>query len=177
MAVSYEVYLQADRLPDAAWLESAIRGMEPSFAFADGYDFDTHSGWCPCRLGTIDCGFEWALEPARDLSADLASAGFDRVAQLSFRSADADAICTVLVAANVAVIAGGTVITPDDERVTADDALAWASAQVRKLKKAPKSRRPNKVRDKRAPDDLLQDWLKRACRGRGRGRRRRALDA
>jgi hypothetical protein len=27
MAVSYEVYLQADRLPDAAWLESTIRGV------------------------------------------------------------------------------------------------------------------------------------------------------
>jgi hypothetical protein len=159
MAVSYEVYLQAERMPDAGWVESATRGMEPSFAFAGAYDLVTDSGWCPCRLGATDCGFEWALEPAHDVPADIAAAGFDRVAQLSFRSSDADAICAVLVAANLAMIAGGTIVTPDEERVPADDVLAWASAQVRHLKKGPKGRRRNKVRDKRAPAELLRDWL------------------
>jgi hypothetical protein len=100
-----------------------------------------------------------ALESARDVPSALATAGFDSVAQLSFRSSDADAICALLVAANLAVIAGGTIITPDDERVTADDALAWASAQVRQLKKGAKGSRRKKVRDKCPAADLLRDWL------------------
>lgn len=118
----------------------------------------------PCRLGKVDCGFEWELEPlqpAREVSGDLAAAGFDHVAQLSFRSSDADAICAVLVAANLAMIAGGTIVTPDDERVLADDALTWASAQIRQLKKGPKAStsRRKKAQDKRTPVDLLRDRL------------------
>jgi hypothetical protein len=60
MAVSYEVYVEAGRLPDTNWLASAIRGMEPSFAFTVPFDFITDSGWCPCRLGANECGFEWS---------------------------------------------------------------------------------------------------------------------
>jgi hypothetical protein len=163
MAVSYEVILDAERMPDTKWLESAIQGMERSFAFAGDYDFTSDSGWCPCRLGKVDCGFEWSLEPQ---SAD---GEFTHVAQLSFRSADADAMCVFLVAAHLAMIAGGMVITPDDERVGPDDALEWASAQLRRLKpskktsktsKPPNARgRASKTKVMRTPFELLQDWL------------------
>lgn len=67
----------------------------------------------------------------------------------------ADGVCAVRVAANLAVIAGGMIVTPDNERVTADDALAWATALVRQLDKGPRPTRRKKMRDKRPPAEPL----------------------
>lgn len=156
MSVSYAVYLKKRALPDAEWLASAVRAMAPTFALAQAFDFAADSGWCPCRLDGADCGFEWELDAEPDVPADLAAQRFDAAALVSFRSAGADAICAVLVAANVASIAGGVVETPDGERIDPDAALAWASDVVRKLKKGTKKRTKPKAA---SPEDILQRWL------------------
>ncbi|HJU39571.1 MAG TPA: hypothetical protein VJ724_08355 [Tahibacter sp.] len=156
MSVSYRVYLKQRALPDAGWLGSAVRAMAPKFEFAGAYDFTADTGWCPCRLDGADCGFEWELDAEPDVPADLAARRFDAAADIGFRSGDADAVCAVLVAANVAQIADGVIVTPDDERIDADAALAWASDVVRQLKKGTKKRAKPKAA---SPAEILERWL------------------
>ena len=156
MSVSYQVYLQQRALPDADWLVSAVRAMAPTFELVEPYDFATESGWCPCRLDGTDCGFEWELDAEPDVPPDLAAQRFDAAASLAFRSSDADAICAALVAANLASITGGVLVTPDDERIDPDAALAWVSDIVRKSKKDIRKRAKPKAA---SPDEIVQRWL------------------
>lgn len=89
--------------------------MEPSFAFAGPFDFLTDSGWCPCRLGTNDCGFEWSLASTVESARDVPSDGRRCVG-----------------------LGGGSGPAAEE---------------------GAKGSRRKKVRDKRAPADLLRDWL------------------
>ncbi|ANB16228.1 hypothetical protein [Dokdonella koreensis] len=156
MSASYVVYLPLRALPDDAWLASSIRGMEPTFAFAEPYDFATETGWCPCRLSDAGCGFQWELDDAAAVPAELASRRFDGVAALSFGASGADAMCAVLVAANIALIAGGVVQTPEGERIEAEAALPWASERIRTMRGRKKPRAKPKPS---SPDALLAVWL------------------
>jgi hypothetical protein len=156
MSVSCQVYLQQRALPDADWLVSAVRAMAPSFELAEPYDFAADSGWCPCRLDGADCGFEWELDAEPDVPADLVAQRYDAAATLAFRSSDADAVCATLVAANLASITGGVVVTPEDARIDPEAALKWASDVVKKIKKGKKSRAKAVPA---SPDELVARWL------------------
>ena len=107
MSNGIAVYLRAQDLPDGEWLGRLVASMEPAFAFAEGFDPENDDGWVPCRIGETECGFEWEFGEIESLPAELEGRRFDRVAGLHWRSDANDAICAVLVAANLAHVAHG----------------------------------------------------------------------
>ncbi|OJH33809.1 hypothetical protein [Cystobacter ferrugineus] len=163
MSTSIAVYLQASLLPDAGWLAKMVRAMEPKFAFAEAFDPQSDEGWVPCRIGEQECGFEWELEQVEALPQALAGQRFDHVATAGYRSSATDGICAALVAANIAVICGGVLEAPDGTLVDPDDALEWATDQVRALKKGGKTGKSRKPAGKPDPARLLEAGLAALC--------------
>ena len=145
---------------DVGWLTAGVRAMEPKFAFEQEFDPQDDSGWCPCKLGGQDCGFECELlEPPESVPTMLAAQCFDLIALLSHRSGHADAVCAVLVAANLAQQSGGVLEAPDGALVDADDALEWASDMLRALKKGGKARKTAPAKKQAEPRQLINAWL------------------
>lgn len=157
MSTSHAIYLDARRLPDAQWLAASASALEPTFAFAASYDFSGDSGWCPCRLGGVECGFEWELQSVEDLPIELLPRRFSHIASVAFRSSDVDAICAILIAANLAAITGGVLATADGLYVDPDGALPWASAQIRAIRKRRKPR--SKPKSAASAEETLAVWL------------------
>lgn len=158
MSNGIAVYLRAQDLPDGEWLGRLVASMEPTFAFAEGFDPENDDGWVPCRIGETECGFEWEFGEIESLPAELEGRRFDRVAGLHWRSDANDAICAVLVAANLAHVAHGVVVALDGRFVEGGAAKKWATQGLRELKKKGRVTR-SKAKPRPGPRPLLDGWL------------------
>lgn len=138
-------------MPDSDWLAASVAAMSPGFCFLEPYDFTADTGWCPCRVGGEECGFEWEL--------DQPEQGAQAQARLHYRSSNADATSAILVSANIAALSGGTLTAPDGLVIGPDDALKWASTVLRKLKSTRKTSGAKRPRTVRAPEESLHAML------------------
>jgi hypothetical protein len=129
--ISFNVFLDRDRLPSAADWARVIRegGFETQLAAT--LDLRSHSGYLPCPDERT--GFEFYLEafdaPTFEIGADGAALIGQRnaVVSLRFSGRDADRAAATAAAATLAAMTGGVLF--DDERghfIAATDALAWA---------------------------------------------------
>jgi hypothetical protein len=158
MSVTYSVFLNRASIPDAAALEAVAREIAPAFALAEPYDFLEDTGWCPCLLNGRDAGFEWELEPNDPEASGLAE--YDSEALLSFRSAEADRHCVVIVAAAIAARGGGQIVPPLGESIEAGAAVEWAKQAIAEAAGAAKRRmRASKKAKAKPPEELLSEWL------------------
>lgn len=153
MSNTIAVHMDARYLPDGVWLGKAISAMKPDFVFAEGFDPVHDEGWCPCRIGDTECGFEWELTRASKSSDGLAARGFGSVATLQWRSSDSDGLCAMLVAANLAHIVGGVVEDVDGQLIETNQVLRWASDAIAGIARNARRRKP------RDPVKLAAGWL------------------
>lgn len=158
MSNGVAVYLRAQDLPNGEWLANLVASMEPAFAFAEGFDPENDEGWIPCRIGEVACGFEWEFGEIESLPAELEGRRFDRVAGLHWRSSANDAICAVLLAANLAQASHGVLQTLDGEFLDSGAARKWATKCVRDLKKKGRVTR-SRAKPRPGPRPLLDGWL------------------
>lgn len=151
MSVVYEVRSPAP-FPEASALVPVLRSMAADFAFEAPFDFMTDSGWCPCRLGGRDAGFEWER-----VNEPTAVDRLPLVAQVGVRSSVDDHVCAVIVAAALAERTGGRLVTPDGQDVPGAEALLWARSRTASARSTPK----RAARRKAAlnPEDLVASWL------------------
>lgn len=127
MGTCIAVYLDARHMPDAQWLANAVQAMAPKLEFVDRFDPIEDSGHVPCRIGGRECGFEWEAGYASELPAALRGQRFDSCFLATYRSSADDRACAVLIAANVAHIAGGVLESPDGALVDGAQVLHWAT--------------------------------------------------
>lgn len=158
-ASCYTLHVDVRALPDRAWLESSVRAMEPKFAFVRDFDLTDDSADLACRIADVDVDLTWTTSGADAAPAALAARRSDRTMRLHAGSGDAAEICAAVVAANIALIAGGTLVTPDGEQVEPDDALEWASELIRALRRGKRKPRAKKPATLPPPQDLVGAWL------------------
>lgn len=136
MSNHLRIYLAASRLPDAGWLASAVAAMARNLRLDTDLDPHTHAGVWPCSEGSASGGVEWHLSPIDEdapVPPALAGRRVDSVVDLVWRSALGDARVAVLMAANLAHIAGGVLDDDAGRFIEADDALRWATETLRGL--------------------------------------------
>lgn len=129
--ISYNVFLERERLPAATDWARVIR--EAGFDVRLGTDFEprSYSGYLPCPDDRT--GFEYYLEsfsaPAMEIGEDGAKAigPRDTVASLRFSGRDADRNAASAAAATLAAMTDGVLFdTEPGHFISADEALAWA---------------------------------------------------
>lgn len=152
MSICLEVIVHAERLPSAQQVAAAVNAVEPGFALSEPFDLANDNGWCPCSLGSEDCGFEWSLE-AEGLADPWLQQGFTHAARLEYRSSEFDARCAIRFAAELAQLCGGAVVDPAGTVVPAAEARAWAERSVAALAR-PKPARRAAHRKKQPPGPL-----------------------
>lgn len=134
MATSYSVFFDRAALPAFEAVRAMAHYLEADFDFAEAYDFRSESGYCPCRLAGADCGFEWrlaanAVDPDRLVDAPALRQPDSR-GELIFHENFDNAICAVVVAAAIALLTGGALLTPDEALIVGDDLPDWAQGEA-----------------------------------------------
>lgn len=154
----YTLYLHARSLPDRGWLESSVREMEPKFTFVGDFDPASDSAHFDCRISDAEGEINWTMGTPDRVPDGLTPRRYDRMARLGVGAGESAKICAALIAANLALISGGTLITPQGEAVGPDDALRWASDLIRSLRKGKRKPRAKKPVAP-PPHELVSDWM------------------
>jgi hypothetical protein len=129
--ISYNVFLERERLPAATDWARVIR--EAGFDVRLSTDFEprTYSGYLPCPDDRT--GFEYYLESFSAPTMEIGAAGAkaigprDTVASLRFSGRDADRAAASAAAATLTAMTDGVLFdTEPGHFISAADALAWA---------------------------------------------------
>jgi hypothetical protein len=131
MPVSYQVFLERERMPTgAAWLQ-ALRDAGFAVEFAPDVDPASHNAYVPCPDDRV--GFELYREPFSPAHAEIRPAGIEAVGmrdtamtfRFSGRTADRDA--AVAAAATLTAMTDGVLFDSESGHfIDARSALAWA---------------------------------------------------
>jgi hypothetical protein len=129
--ISYNVFLEHDRLPAADDWARMIR--EAGFAVDLSTEFEprSHSGYLPCPDDRT--GFEYYLESFDEPTMEIGEVGAraigprDMVASLRFSGRPSDRSAAAAAAATLAAMTDGVLFdTEPGHFIAADEALAWA---------------------------------------------------
>lgn len=129
--ISYNVFLDRDRLPAADDWARTIREAGFEVQLSTGFEPRSHSGYLPCPDERT--GFEYYLESFTGPTPEIGEAGSraigrrDTVASLRFSGRSADRPAAVAAAATLAAMTDGVLFdTESGHFIAADAALAWA---------------------------------------------------
>jgi hypothetical protein len=129
--ITFNVFLDRSRLPDAAGWAGAIREAGFDVQLDAGFDPGSYSGYLPCPDDRT--GFEYYLETFTTPSLELGDAGATAIGsrntvatfRFSGRSSDRDAATAA--AATLAAMTDGVLFdTEPGHFIAASEALAWA---------------------------------------------------
>lgn len=129
--ISYNVFLDRDRLPAADDWARTIREAGFEVQLSTGFEPRSYSGYLPCPDERT--GFEYYLESFAAPAVEIGEAGAkaigqrDTVASLRFSGRPTDRSAAVAAAATLAAMTDGVLFdTEPGHFIAADEALAWA---------------------------------------------------
>lgn len=129
--ISFNVFLDRDRLPAAADWARVLREAGYEIALSPQFDPRSHSGYLPCPDERT--GFEYYLEafdaPTIEIGAEGARVIGDRnaVVSLRFSGRPLDRTAATAAAATLAAMADGVLFDSESGHfIAAADAMAWA---------------------------------------------------
>lgn len=129
--ISYNVFLDRDRLPAADDWARTIREAGFEVQLSTGFEPGSYSGYLPCPDDRT--GFEYYLESFTEPSAEIGAAGAkaigrrDTVASLRFSGRPSDRTAAVAAAATLTAMTDGVLFdTEPGHFIAANQALAWA---------------------------------------------------
>jgi hypothetical protein len=129
--ISYNVFLERDRLPAAVDWARMIREAGFEVDLSTEFEPGSHSGYLPCPDDRT--GFEYYLESFAKPTLEIGDAGAqaigprDTVASLRFSGRPADRSAAAAAAATLAAMTDGVLFdTEPGHFIASDAALAWA---------------------------------------------------
>ncbi|HEY0684114.1 MAG TPA: hypothetical protein VGD45_17410 [Steroidobacter sp.] len=129
--ISYNVFLDRDRLPAATDWARLIREAGFDVHLDTGFEPASHSGYLPCPDDRT--GFEYYLESFAEPTLEIGEAGAkaigarNTVASLRFSGRPSDRAAAVAAAATLTAMTDGVLFdTEPGHFIAADEALAWA---------------------------------------------------
>lgn len=129
--ISYNVFLERDRLPAAIDWARAMREAGFDVQLPEDFEPGSHSGYLPCPDDRT--GFEYYLESFTAPTIEIGEAGAqavgarNSVASLRFSGRPSDRAAAVAAAATLTVMTDGVLFdTEPGHFIAADAALAWA---------------------------------------------------
>ena len=132
--ISYNVFLDRDRLPAASDWARAIREAGFDVQLPAEFELESYSGYLPCPDERT--GFEYYLESFSAPTLEIGDAGAraigqrNTVATLRFSGRTSDRMAAVAAAATLTVMTDGVLFdTEPGHFIGADAALAWARSE------------------------------------------------